>query len=69
MEAVCRMGLKPREVLRSVERKHIFTHITWEMEGFELACGREDPRFVWATPEQLENDHPMPTAFRQFWER
>ena len=60
--------MEPTELKKIIHRKHIFTHITWEMEGFELACGREDPRFVWATPEQLENDHALPTAFRQFLE-
>ena len=50
------------------QKKHIFTHITWEMEGFELRCGREDPRFVWAAPEDLEKEYALPTAFRQFVE-
>ena len=50
------------------QKKHIFTHITWEMEGFELVCGQESDRFVWATPAQLEEEYPLPTAFRQFLE-
>ena len=68
LEQAAAWGTEPHDVLTQRHRKHIFTHITWEMEGFELACGREDPRFVWATPEQLENDHALPTAFRQFLE-
>ena len=26
-------GLHPREILRQVERKHVFTHIEWDMRG------------------------------------
>ena len=61
-------GCEPHDLLTQRRKKHIFTHITWEMEGFELACGREDPRFVWATPEDLQQEYALPTAFRQFLE-
>ena len=61
-------GCEPHDLLTQRHKKHIFTHITWEMEGFELSCGREDPRFVWAAPEQLEQEYALPTAFRQFLE-
>ena len=61
-------GCEPHDVLSIRQKKHIFTHITWEMEGFELVCGQESDRFVWATPAQLEEEYPLPTAFRQFLE-
>ena len=61
-------GCEPHDLLTQRRKKHIFTHITWEMEGFELACGREEPRFAWATPEELEREYALPTAFRQFLE-
>ena len=61
-------GCEPHDVLSVRQKKHIFTHITWEMEGFELVCGQECNRFVWATPAQLEEEYPLPTAFRQFLE-
>ena len=59
---------EPHDLLSVRQKKHIFTHITWEMEGFELTCGREAPHFVWATPAQLEQEYALPTAFRQFME-
>lgn len=61
-------GCEPHDLLSVRQKKHIFTHITWEMESFELTCGREDPRFVWAEPAQLEKEYALPTAFRQFLE-
>ncbi len=59
---------EPHDLLTQRQKKHIFTHITWEMEGYAIACGREDTRFVWATPEQLTREYALPTAFRQFLE-
>ena len=61
-------GCEPHDLLSVRQKKHIFTHITWEMTGFDLRCGREDPRFVWAAPENLEKEYALPTAFRQFLE-
>jgi len=61
-------GCEPHDLLSVRQKKHIFTHITWEMEGVELTCGREDPRFVWVSAAQLEKDYALPTAFRQFLE-
>ena len=62
------MGLKPREIYRQVERKHIFTHITWHMTGVyvEVAETRDD--FSWFTEEEIETQAALPTAYRQFWE-
>jgi hypothetical protein len=32
-------GLHPKEILRQVERKHIFTHVQWNMRGFYMEVG------------------------------
>ncbi len=61
-------GAKPRELVRTVQRRHIFTHITWEMQGVYLTCDAEIADFVWATPEELAQVYSLPTAFRQFLE-
>ena len=65
---VAAWGCEPHDILSQRHKKHIFTHITWELEGFDITCGREDPRFVWATPEELQTKYALPTAFRQFLE-
>ena len=66
--AVEKMGLHPREVLRQVERKHIFTHIEWDMRGIYLEVTGNDPRYTWLTGEEISKQAALPTAFRQFWE-
>ena len=68
LAAVERMGLRPRDVLRVLERKHIFTHIRWEMRGIYLETARCAGDFTWLTAEQINAAAALPTAFRQFWE-
>ena len=60
-------GLKPREVLRQVDREHIFTHIHWKMTGFYLEVQEKSGDFVWYTQRQIREQAALPTAFRQFW--
>lgn len=51
-------------LLKTVRRKHIFTHIEWQMQGVFLRCRRQSPQFIWASPEELEQVYSLPTAFR-----
>ena len=62
------LGLKPRDILRQVERKHIFTHVEWEMRGVYLEVDHMPNIFTWLTAEEIEETAALPTAFRQFWE-
>ena len=60
--------LRPREIYRQIERKHIFTHIRWEMRGVYLEVAEPGGEFAWLTAEEIEKEAALPTAFRQFWE-
>ena len=68
LEEVERIGLIPKEIIRQVEKKHIFTHIQWNMSGVYMEVKKPLPVYTWLTPEQIEADAALPTAFRQFWE-
>lgn len=61
-------GLRPREVFREMERKHIFTHIQWNMKGIYLEVSDTSGPFQWFTPDEINTQAALPTAFRQFWE-
>ena len=61
-------GLRPRELYRQVERKHIFTHIRWEMRGIYIEVAEPGGDFTWLTAQDIEKQAALPTAFRQFWE-
>ena len=67
LEAVEKMGLRPKNVIRQVERSHIFTHIVWQMRGFYLEVDAPEGSFTWLTRTEIETDAALPTAFRQFF--
>ena len=62
------IGLHPRQLMRQLERSHIFTHIRWDMRGYFIEVTEPDGKYVWLTEETVEREAALPTAFRQFWE-
>jgi len=62
------MGLSVREIHREVSRKHIFTHIVWNMKGIYLEVTEAAEGFQWFTGEEINTQAALPTAFRLFWE-
>lgn len=61
-------GLKPTNIMRRVEKKHIFTHVEWDMCGVYAEVSEMNETFVWKTAAQINEEAALPTAFRQFWE-
>ena len=61
-----RWGVHPRELCRSSEKTHIFTHIRWEMRGFYIECAEAAPVFTWVDPARFRQDIALPTAFGIF---
>ena len=68
LDALRSMGLRVREVERVTDKIHIFTHIRWQMRGIYLEAETAAENFTWLTPEEIESQAALPTAFRQFWE-
>ena len=61
-------GLRPRVLHRQVLRKHLFTHIQWDMLGYYLEVAEPAGDFLWMTADAIDTTAALPTAFRQFWE-
>ncbi len=61
-------GLQCRDLLRKMEKTHIFTHIQWNMWGYVIALREPGGDFVWKTCQQLSQEAALPTAFRIFLE-
>ena len=61
-------GLKVSDIRRISEKKHIFTHIQWNMTGIYLEISEKPEHFQWFAEEEIEKNAALPTAFRQFWE-
>ena len=62
------IGVKPKEIIRIVERKHIFTHIEWRMSGIYVEVSNTNKDYFWLDVEQIRSEAALPTAFRQFFE-
>ncbi len=64
------IGLMPIKVDERGEAKHIFSHIEWQMIGYEIrvdelemAC--TEP-MIFITPEEVEKSYPIPAAFSSY---
>ena len=68
LDAAAEWGCKPDGVTRSTDKEHIFTHITWQMRGYELSCGAMPDCFRWAEEREVRETCSLPTAFRKFIE-
>ena len=62
------MGLQPRDIRKEIHRKHIFTHIIWNMKGIYLDVAECSGSFQWLTEDEINTQAALPTAFRLFWE-
>ena len=68
LEELEEVGLVPRQLEKAVRRKHIFTHIIWDMQGIYAEVENTAPNLVWMTAEEIDAAAALPTAFRLFWE-
>jgi len=66
LELVKSWGAQPVELIKASQKKHIFTHIQWQMTGYYIKCRQECDEFLWATPEERALKIALPTAYRQF---
>ena len=67
-EAVEQLKLPVRQVYRQLDKRHIFTHIEWEMRGFYLEISEKLGDFQWFSAAEVAEQAALPTAFRQFWD-
>ena len=58
-------GVHPRNIQKTVQRTHIFTHVEWRQTCCWLDCSEENG-FMWVTRDELEERIGLPTAYRQF---
>ncbi len=71
VEYVKGIGLQPLQVKKTVEAKHIFSHVEWHMKGFEVKVDEtadipKDCLFIGI--KELEETYSIPSAFRAYRE-
>ena len=63
------LGVKPLSVTPLREAKHVFTHITWHMTGYEVKIAQQKAPphgMILATAASLDAVYPIPSAFRAY---
>lgn len=61
-----RQGLSLISVDRSLNKKHVFTHVEWEMICYFFSCSEMPDSFRWVTEQELTEKIALPTAFKMF---
>lgn len=59
------LGAEPLSVEYAGAKRHIFTHIEWQMEAFRVRCAVAAEDFRWVSREELDAQIPLPTAFKK----
>ncbi len=69
-DVVCHIGLVPLQIFELPDAKHIFTHVEWLMQGYDVVVGEPLPvkGYRWATWDELQEDFPVPSAYKVYLE-
>ena len=59
-------GLAAEKIGEAGRKKHVFTHLEWDMQAKEILCREENGEFTWASEDELKNVYTLPGAFRKF---
>ena len=62
-------GCEPADIQMQLDRVHIFTHVQWNLRCYYISCRAEPEQFTWVSPEQMDREIALPTAFRMFLRR
>lgn len=68
-DALLEMGLLVRSLQSLPDSRHIFSHVEWQMSGWEAkvtGTGKGEAGLRWVTGEELSRDCPLPSAFRAY---
>jgi A/G-specific adenine glycosylase len=59
-------GVVPETMEPLPAAKHIFSHVEWHMTGYLVKTAKPVLGFVWASPEEVLGDYPVPSAYRAY---
>lgn len=59
-------GVSATAIKKSMHKKHLFTHIEWEMSSYIVDCETTAGDFVWMPKSKLHEEVALPSAFRDF---
>ena len=63
--------MKPKDLEKVIEYRHIFTHVEWDMKAYYIECedmALEHKDLKWVSAEEMNQTITLPSAFKTFWE-
>lgn len=58
-------GTEPVGIIKTVKKKHVFTHLEWHITCHHILCRQEADAFTWIGREELEKNRALPTAMKK----
>ncbi|HWQ50518.1 MAG TPA: A/G-specific adenine glycosylase [Terriglobales bacterium] len=65
-EQLAQWGVTAASLTSGMRKKHVFTHIEWEMTSYVAACKEMPDAFTWVTKDELTASLALPAAFGAF---
>lgn len=65
-EVLAQWNIEAVSVEKGPRKKHIFTHMEWEMTSYLVSCETAPEIFTWVTREELTETLALPSAFQGF---
>lgn len=62
-EKVQSWNLMSEEIKEVGKHKHVFSHVEWNMIGYEIKIRNKNKKFIWVNAKELEEKYALPTAF------
>lgn len=59
-------GVSVCKMTEGIRKKHVFTHVVWEMVSYVVICDKMVPDFLWVTKDRIIESIALPSAFRPF---
>lgn len=66
-DVLAQWGVSAAAITAGLRKKHVFTHMEWEMSSYLVSCENMVADFIWVTKEKLAGDMALPSAFRGFF--
>ena len=65
-ECLKKWDIRLEKVIAKGQKKHVFTHIVWQMKYYEIVVSEANESFIWASKKELDKGYVLPTAFAKF---
>lgn len=68
-EVLKKWGLEEKKIQKIGNYRHIFSHIEWDMIGYEVFVKKMNEQFSWIKENEILKKYPIPGAFTPFYKK